>query len=86
MTKFLSHLDEHSRFMGQMMERCRVDPVRLAQDRFGVTLMQAARACMVCDRTESCRTWLHATEDGVEQEPPSFCPNARRFRQAQEAR
>ena len=71
--------------MGQMMERCGVDPVHLAQDRCGVTMMQAVRACMACGRTESCRTWLHATEDGVAQEPPSFCPNARRFRQAQQA-
>jgi hypothetical protein len=86
MTRFLSRLEEHSRFMGQMMERCGVDPVHLAQDRLGVTLMQAARACMACGRSERCRTWLHATEDGVEQEPPAFCPNARRFRQAQEAR
>lgn len=84
MTKLLSRLDTHSKFMGQMMERCGVDPVDMAQDRFGITLMQTARACMACGRSESCRRWLAATEDGPLQDPPSFCPNAKRFRQAQD--
>jgi hypothetical protein len=34
---------------------------------------------MTCGRTDSCQRWLEATEGGVEQIPPSFCPNARRF-------
>ena len=82
MTTFLSRLETHSKLMGQMMERCGIDPVQMAQDRFGATLAATARACMVCGRTESCRRWLHATEDGVLQDPPSFCPNARRFEAA----
>ena len=83
MTTFLSRLETHSKLMGRMMERCGIDPVELAQDRFGATLTAAARACMACGRTESCQHWLHATEDGVRQEPPVFCPNARRFSAAQ---
>jgi hypothetical protein len=79
MTTFLSRLERHSKLMGRMMERCGVDPARLAQDRFGASFAAAARACMACGRTDSCERWLHATEDGVEQAPPSFCPNARRF-------
>lgn len=84
MTNFLSRLELHSKLMGQMMERCGVSPVEMAQDHFGATLAAAARACMSCGRTDSCRRWLEATADGVEQIPPSFCPNARRF-EAQKA-
>lgn len=79
MTNFFSRLETHSKLMGQMMEHCGVDAAKLAQDRFGATLATAARACMVCGRTDSCARWLHATEDGPRQDPPSFCPNARRF-------
>jgi Family of unknown function (DUF6455) len=86
MTTFLSRLDAHSKFMGQMMERCGIDPVDMAQDRLGVTLMQAARACIACGRTQSCKRWLDAADQENIQEPPSFCPNAQRFRHAQEQR
>jgi hypothetical protein len=79
MTNFLSRLELHSKLMGKMMERCGVDPAQLAQDRCGATLAAAARACMVCGRTDSCQRWLEATDNGVEQIPPTFCPNARRF-------
>lgn len=79
MTTFFSRLGVHSKLMGRMMTRCGIDPVRLAQDRFGATVTAAAQTCMACGRTESCRRWLDVTEDGVLQEPPSFCPNARRF-------
>jgi hypothetical protein len=38
---------------------------------------------MACGRTESCRQWAEAADaDGRICEPPSFCPNAERFRQA----
>jgi len=84
MGKFLSRLETHSKFMGRMMEYCGIDPVHLAQDRCGITMMQAARACMACGRTESCKKWLDAAERAGIQEPPSFCPNAERFRQSQE--
>lgn len=79
MTTFLSRLETHSKLMGRMMERCGIDPVHFAQDCCGTTLAAAARTCMACGRTDSCERWLHATEGGVEQEPPSFCPNARRL-------
>jgi hypothetical protein len=72
MGKFLSRLETHSKFMGRMMEYC------------GITMMQAARACMACGRTESCKKWLDVAERAGIQEPPSFCPNAERFRQSQE--
>ncbi|MEO3428765.1 DUF6455 family protein [Pelagibius sp. CAU 1746] len=79
MTNFLSRMELHSKLMGQMMERCGVDAGQLAQDRLGATLAAAARACMACGRTDSCQRWLEATDGGVEQIPPAFCPNARRL-------
>lgn len=83
MTTFLSRLDVHSRLMGRMMARCGIDPVRFAQDRLGLTFASAARSCMACGRTEACRRWADAAEaDGRVAEPPSFCPNAGRFRDA----
>jgi len=85
MITFLSRLEVRSKLMGQMMERCGVNPAYLARERCGITMMQAAHACMACGRARTCSAWLQATEDGVLQDPPSFCPNARRFRQMQEA-
>lgn len=79
MTTFLSRLELHSKLLGRMMKRCGVDPVLLAQERCGATFTAVAQRCMTCGRTDSCQRWLHATEDGVEQMPPAFCPNARRF-------
>jgi len=79
MTTFLSRLEAHSKFMGQMMRRCGVNPAQMAQDRCGLTLAAAVRACMACGRTESCRKWLAAAEREGMSSPPPFCPNAERF-------
>ena len=84
MRRFLSRLETHSKFLGRMMNRCGVDPVRLAQDRCGATLTSVARACMACGRTESCRRWLDAAERDSVNTPPSFCPNAQRFKALRE--
>jgi len=83
MTTFLSRLEVHSKFMGRMLRACGIDPVNLAQDRLGLTMMQAARACMACGRTDSCKKWLDQAEREGLQEPPNFCPNAARFHDAQ---
>lgn len=80
---FLSRFEVRSRLMGRMMRRCGIDPITFAQDRIGLTFASAARSCMACGRTESCRRWADAVEaDGRICEPPSFCPNAERFRRA----
>ncbi|HMA13973.1 MAG: DUF6455 family protein [Bacteroidota bacterium] len=80
---FLSRLDVHSRLMGRMMTRCGIDPAHLAQDRLGLTFAAAARSCMACAHTEACQRWADAAEaDGRVAEPPAFCPNAERFRDA----
>jgi hypothetical protein len=84
MGTYLSRLETHSKFTGRMMEYCGITPVHLAQDRRGITTRQAARACMASGRTESCKKWLDVAERAGIQEPPSFCPNAERFRQSQE--
>lgn len=82
MATLLSRMEIHSRLMGRMMARCGIDPVRLAHDRLGLTMTSAVRSCMACGRSESCRKWADAAEaDGRICEPPSFCPNAERFRQ-----
>lgn len=83
MVLFLSRLEVRSRLMGRMMRLCGVEPIAFGQDRLGLTLASAARSCMACGRAESCRRWADAVEaDGRVCEPPSFCPNADRFRSA----
>jgi hypothetical protein len=82
MTTFLTRLESHSHYLGQMMERCGVNLVELAQDRLGLTLASVARTCMHCGRTESCRKWLETAERRRVNAPPPFCPNAERLRQA----
>ena len=72
----------HIRNLVEMMERCGVSMARFAQRRFGTTMVAAAEACMDCPNPETCREWLDSRADGVVPEPPSFCPNAERFRRA----
>lgn len=79
MTTLLNRLGTRSKLMGRMMERCGVDPAELARDRFGAGLAAAARACMACGSTDSCRRWLEAADPEAVNTPPAFCPNARRF-------
>lgn len=83
MIAFLSRMDAHSLLLGRMLRRCGIDPGRLAQERLGLTFAAAARGCMACSHAETCRRWADAVEaDGRICEPPSFCPNAERFRLA----
>lgn len=82
MASFPTRLGTHAKFLGQMMRNCGVDPERLAHDRLGLTFATVARACMACPSTEECRHWLATAETDGRSEPPAFCPNAERFRQA----
>ena len=79
MTTFLSRLAVHSKLFGLMLERCGIDPAGLAAERCGLSLAAAARACMACGRTVSCRRWLASSDPRSQSDPPPFCPNARRF-------
>ncbi len=82
MMSFPTRLGSHAKYLGQMMQACGVDPEHLAHDRLGLTFATVARACMVCPSTEACQHWLSAAGDAGDSEPPSFCPNAERFRRA----
>lgn len=79
MTAFLEGLDLQAQNLGSMMERCGVDPVRLAQDRLGLTMAAVARSCIVCRCHDLCHDWLESAS-GRDNTPPAFCPNAERFR------
>ena len=81
MTFFPSRAGSHAKLLGRMIRTCGVDPAQLTHDRPGLTFISVARACMACRDTESCRQWLDLAESEGVQEPPSFCPNAARFRQ-----
>jgi hypothetical protein len=79
MAGFLEGLEFHAKNLGSMMERCGVDPARLAQDRLGLTMATVARSCVACRCPELCQRWLDSTS-GRDNAPPAFCPNAERFR------
>lgn len=82
MNTFVSGLELRARNLGEMMERCAVDPVMLAREGLGLTLSSVARACIHCRHGEECRRWLEVTDRSVVKAPPAFCPNAGRFRGA----
>ena len=82
MPTFPSRLGTHAKYLGRMLQCCGVDPAHLAHDRLGLSFLTIARACMACGHTESCRQWLESHAPDGSHEPPSFCPNAERFRQA----
>jgi hypothetical protein len=82
MMSFPSRLGAHAAYLGRMMRTCGVDPVRFSHDRLGLSFSAVARACMVCERTQECRDWLQGADPERVHEPPGFCPNAERFRQA----
>jgi hypothetical protein len=80
MSSYLTRLDGHAGCLGEMMQRCGVDPVALARQQAGLTMMSVARACMRCRHGEACRLWLDAADRQGVSRPPDFCPNAERFR------
>lgn len=82
MSGFLSRLDGRARNLGEMLQRCGVDPVGLAGERIGQSLTSVARACMLCPHSDACRRWLDAADPEAVNPPPSFCPNASRIRAA----
>lgn len=81
-TTFLSRLDFHAGNFRDMIACCDVDLEKLVLGRAGLTLEEAAHACVCCRHGEACRRWLDALERGAAKRPPSFCPNAGRFRGA----
>jgi len=82
MSTYLARLDRHAGCLGEMMQRCGVDPVVLARRQIGLTITAVARACMHCRHGVACRRWLDAADRQAVSRPPQFCPNAERFRHA----
>lgn len=80
MAGFISGLELRSSNLREMMARCQVDLERLGRDRYGITVEEVARACLFCRHGKACRRWIDAADPAVANEPPSFCPNADRFR------
>lgn len=80
--KLMERFNHKSRNMGDMFERCGVDAGTMAMERMGLTLAAAARSCMRCAAESECRLWLDLHRDGEPIDPPAFCPNAGRIRQA----
>jgi hypothetical protein len=79
----LSRLDLRSRNLRDMQKLCDLDMAALSSDRLGLTLAATARSCFYCRHAEKCRQWLDAAKPAGNREPPRFCPNFERFRNAQ---
>lgn len=82
MATFLSRLDRRASNLGEMIQLCGVDPVALARERLGQTLISVARACICCRHSDACRRWLAAADRRIATAPAPFCPNAGHLRRA----
>lgn len=74
----IRHLLRQARLMGRMMGRLGVDQAVAARRAKGLALFEARVRCIDCEAVPSCRAWLD--DEGVDDSPPRFCPNARFFR------
>lgn len=66
-----------ARHMQDMIERLKVDTVKLACLEQGEGYVEARVTCFDCKRTEDCFHWLEASSDNIER--PIFCPNLSLF-------
>jgi hypothetical protein len=82
MTLSVSKFDRHTNKMSLMTERCGVDIDRLARESGGAVMRDAVFACLFCRHERECNDWLDLGSEGELYTPPSFCPNAERFRRA----
>jgi hypothetical protein len=76
--KIWDRADRQIRNMSEMMERLRLDPVAVAEQRLGLTLAHAIRTCQSCEAGEVCCDWLKRASVQLER-PPAFCPNRQLF-------
>lgn len=81
--RYLDRLDDKALQLGRMMQCCAIDPAILAGEQLGQTMAAVARACIACPNGTACRAWLEQAEQRGVNRPPSFCPNAARFRRHQ---
>ena len=71
------HVERRATRMHDMIERVRVDPVKLARMRHGEAYAEARTNCLHCAHADDCLHWLATTEIAVE--PPPYCPNSELF-------
>ena len=73
----LHQVEGRARRTQQMIERLRVDPLKLVRlDRGGV-YAEVHEKCLQCRAADTCLLWLQLDED--ETEHPDFCPNLEVF-------
>lgn len=73
-------LDRQSGLMGLMMTHLDVDQERAAQERLGLSMARAVRACLFCRHAKACEAWLSSNAQAREGVAPGFCSNRDFFR------
>ncbi len=74
------HLERPSGLMGLMMTHLDVDQESAAQERLGLSLARAVRACLYCRHGNACEAWLASNAHAEGGVAPSFCANRDFFR------
>ena len=65
--------------MAKMMERLRVDPVKLVRLRRGEAFSEACKKCLHCTNVHECLHWLDSAPPSAA--APGFCANIEVFEQ-----
>ncbi|CAD7052043.1 hypothetical protein RHAB21_04390 [Pseudorhizobium halotolerans] len=73
-------LERQSSLMGLMMTHLDVDQESAAQERLGLSLARAVRACLFCRHGNACEAWLSSNAQAREGVAPGFCTNRDFFR------
>ncbi len=69
----LHQVEGRARRTQQMIERLRVDPLKLVRLNRGEEYSRIHETCLQCRAADACLLWLR--EDHAETEHPDFCPN-----------
>lgn len=68
-------LERQSSLMGLMMTHLDVDQESAAQERLGLSLARAVRACLFCRHGNACEAWLSSSAQAGGGIAPGFCTN-----------
>lgn len=75
---WMDRLNERAELMGRMMRT--IGAMQGAHGHVGASEIRlAASRCMGCDRSDDCRHWLDAHQDGAKA-APELCPNQDLFK------
>ena len=69
----LHQVEGRARRTQQMIERLRVDPLKLVRRDRGGVYAEVHEICLQCRTADACLLWLQSDSDGTEH--PDFCPN-----------